>query len=48
VYGRNVTTRALLLGEVPVPSAARPFLAEIRGAKAQAVAAGKAEEKAEH
>jgi len=37
IYGPNVTTRALLLGKVPVPSAARPFLAEIRGAKAQAV-----------
>jgi len=43
IYGPNVTTRALLLGKVPVPSAARPFLAEIRGAKGQAVAAGKAE-----
>src|ERR1700680_2133367 len=37
MYGRNVTTRALLLGKVPAPSAARPFLAEIRGAKAQAI-----------
>ncbi len=36
MYGGNVTTRALLLGEVPVPAAARPFLAEIRGAKAEA------------
>jgi Las17-binding protein actin regulator len=35
-YGRKVTTRALLLGKVPAPSAAQPFLAEIRGAKAQA------------
>ena len=43
IYGPNVTTRALLLGKVPVPSAARSFLAEIRGAKGQAVAAGKAE-----
>jgi SH3 domain-containing YSC84-like protein 1 len=43
IYGPHVTTRALLLGKVPVPSAARPFLAEIRGAKGQAVAAGKAE-----
>ena len=43
IYGPNVTTRALLLGKVPVPSAARPFLAEIRGAKGEAVAAGKAE-----
>jgi lipid-binding SYLF domain-containing protein len=45
VYGRKVTTRALLLGKVPAPSAAQPFLAEIRGAKAQAVAQGKAEAK---
>ncbi|MGA8539755.1 MAG: lipid-binding SYLF domain-containing protein [Terriglobales bacterium] len=36
MYGPEVTTRALLLGEVPVPSAARPFLAEVRGAKAEA------------
>ncbi|HMJ20420.1 MAG TPA: YSC84-related protein [Terriglobales bacterium] len=43
MYGRKVTTQALLLGKVPAPSAARPFLAEIRGAKAQAVAEGKAE-----
>src|ERR1039458_8549734 len=41
IYGRKVTTRALLLGKVPAPSAAQPFLAEIRGAKARA----KAEEK---
>jgi hypothetical protein len=37
----------LLLGKVPAPAAARPFLAEIRGAKAQAVAEGKTEAKAE-
>jgi Las17-binding protein actin regulator len=36
MYGRKVTTQALLLGKVPAPSAARPFLAEIRGAKVQA------------
>src|ERR1700731_1866790 len=47
MYGRKVTTRALLLGKVPAPSAAQPFLAEIRGAKAQAVAEGKAEAKSE-
>jgi lipid-binding SYLF domain-containing protein len=47
IYGRKVTTRALLLGQVPVPSVAQPFLAEVRGAKAQAVAEGKAEAKAE-
>ena len=47
MYGRKVTTRALLLGKVAVPSAAQPFLAEIRSAKAQAVAEGKAEAKSE-
>jgi len=36
MYGHNVETRALLLGEVPVPAAAQPFLAEVRGAKAEA------------
>jgi len=41
IYGRNVTTRALLLGKVAAPPAAHPFLAEIREAKAQSVAAGK-------
>ncbi len=46
MYGRKVTTRALLLGKVPVPAAAQPFLAEVRGAKAQAVAEGK-EDRAE-
>jgi lipid-binding SYLF domain-containing protein len=47
MYKSNVTTRAILLGKVPAPSAAEPFLAAIRGAKAQAVAEGKAEKKAE-
>jgi lipid-binding SYLF domain-containing protein len=47
IYGHKVTTRALLLGKVPAPSAAQPFLAEIRGAKAQAVAEQKAEDRAE-
>ena len=46
IYGRKVTTRALLLGQVAAPRVAQPFLAEVRGAKAQAVAEGKAEEKA--
>src|SRR6202165_3873796 len=41
IYGRNATTRAILLGKVAAPSAARPFLAEIREAKAQAVTGGK-------
>ena len=47
MYGHKVTTRALLLGKVPAPSAAQPFLAAIRGAKAQAVAGGKAEAQSE-
>ena len=47
IYGRKVTTRALLLGNVPAPTVARPFLAAIRGAKAQAVAEGKGEAKSE-
>jgi hypothetical protein len=37
----------LLLGKVPAPSVAKPFLAEIRGAKAQAVAERKAEANSE-
>src|ERR1700681_4025670 len=45
MYGPNVTTRAILLGKVEAPSAAKPFLAEIRGAKAQAIAERKAETK---
>jgi lipid-binding SYLF domain-containing protein len=36
IYGRNVTTRSLLLGQVAVPAAAQPFLTEVRGAKAEA------------
>jgi SH3 domain-containing YSC84-like protein 1 len=47
IYGSKVTTKALLLGKVAVPVAAQPFLAEVRGAKGQAVAAEKAEAKAE-
>jgi SH3 domain-containing YSC84-like protein 1 len=38
MYGPKVTTRALLLGKVSAPAAVRPFLAEVRGAKAEAVA----------
>jgi SH3 domain-containing YSC84-like protein 1 len=41
IYGRKVTTRALLLGQVAAPAAAHSFLAAIRGAKAQAVEAAK-------
>jgi SH3 domain-containing YSC84-like protein 1 len=47
IYGHKVTTRALLLGQVTAPAVAQPFLAAVRGAKAQAVAEGKAEAKAE-
>jgi lipid-binding SYLF domain-containing protein len=47
LYGRDVTTRALLLGKVAAPAVAEPFLTEVRGAKAQAVAEGKAEAKEE-
>jgi len=47
IYGPKVTTRALLLGKVTPPAVVEPFLAEIRGAKAQAVAEGKAEAKEE-
>ena len=47
IYGRNVSTRSLLLGKVAAPAAAQPFLAEVRGAKGQAVAAERAEAKAE-
>jgi len=41
IYGRKVTTRALLLGQVPAPAAAHSFLAAMRGAKAQAAEAEK-------
>jgi lipid-binding SYLF domain-containing protein len=47
IYGGNVTTRALLSGKVSPPASVQPFLAAIRGAKAQAVAAEKSEAKAE-
>jgi lipid-binding SYLF domain-containing protein len=47
IYGRKVTTRALLLGKVTPPAVVEPFLAEVRGAKAQAVAEGKAEAREE-
>jgi lipid-binding SYLF domain-containing protein len=46
MYGRNVTTRALLLGKVRVPASAQPFLAEVHAAKVQAVVVEKADEKA--
>jgi lipid-binding SYLF domain-containing protein len=39
IYGGHVSTRAALTGEVAIPPAAHPFLAAVRGAKAQAVKA---------
>jgi lipid-binding SYLF domain-containing protein len=47
IYGRNVSTRSLLLGKVAAPAVAQPFLAEIHRAKSQALAEGKAEDKSE-
>jgi len=38
IYGPKVTTQALLLGKVPVPAVAKPFVAEISHAKAEAKA----------
>ena len=35
-YGPSVSTHAVLYGEIPPPPAAHPFLAAIRGAKAEA------------
>lgn len=39
IYGRNVSTRAILGGKIAAPAAAASFLNAVRGAKAQAVAA---------
>lgn len=41
MYGPRVTTSATLLGRVAPPAAARPFLAAVRGAKAQAASYGR-------
>ncbi len=41
IYGRNVTTRNVLLGKVAAPKSAHSFLAAVRGAKAQAIEAAK-------
>jgi SH3 domain-containing YSC84-like protein 1 len=42
IYGRNVTTRSVLLGKVTAPASAQAFLDAVRSAKAQAIAqAGK-------
>jgi SH3 domain-containing YSC84-like protein 1 len=45
MYGRKVSTRSALTGNVPVPAAARAFLAAVRGAQAQAKAVAKNENK---
>ena len=45
MYGRKVSTRSALMGNVPVPAAARAFLAAVRGAQAQAKAAAKNDDK---
>jgi lipid-binding SYLF domain-containing protein len=39
IYGRNVSTRNVLLGKVSATPAAEPFLSAVRTSKAQAVAA---------
>jgi len=39
IYGRHVTTRNVLMGNVAATPAAHSFLNAVRGAKAQAVAA---------
>jgi len=38
IYGRGMSTRSILHGQVAVPESAEPFLNAVRGAKAQAVA----------
>jgi len=38
IYGRDVTTRHILRGEIAVPAAAGSFLDAVRNAKAQAIA----------
>jgi hypothetical protein len=39
IYGRKVTTRNVLMGNVAATPAAHSFLNAVRGAKAQAIAA---------
>lgn len=41
IYGRNVSTKNVLLGKVAAPASAHSFLAAVRGAKGQAVEAAK-------
>ena len=38
IYGRGITTRRILRGDVAVPASAHSFLNAVKGAKAQAVA----------
>ena len=38
IYGRHVTTRAVLTGKVHATAAAKPFLSAVRSAKAEAIA----------
>jgi len=38
IYGRNVTTKSVLLGKVAAPASAHAFLDAVSGAKAQAIA----------
>jgi lipid-binding SYLF domain-containing protein len=40
IYGHEVSTRRILMGEIPVPRVAEPFIAAVRSAKMQARAAG--------
>jgi SH3 domain-containing YSC84-like protein 1 len=39
IYGHNISTRRILTGKVAVPASAHSFIAAVRDAKAQAVAA---------
>jgi lipid-binding SYLF domain-containing protein len=38
IYGKKITTRTALTGQIAAPRATQPFLDAVRGAKAQAVA----------
>jgi lipid-binding SYLF domain-containing protein len=41
IYGPGVTTRAVLMGQVPAPAAAQPFLAAVKSARSESIEAGK-------
>src|SRR4029077_19174380 len=47
IYGHKLTTSGLVLGKVSSPAVSQPFLAEGRGAKAQAVAQERAEDRSQ-